>query len=189
MLINPRGSSGAGKSFIARHLLANYPYEIETNVGMFTKQKPKVIAYHFPDDLVLLGNYSFPTSGGLDGFRPMDNVKSLIRDFGSKHKYVVYESLLLSQQVGFIYDLVAEFGDDIITIAPIDTPVETCIARIYRRNGGKPIKEKTVVDAYNRVHSLGRRFTNDGLHVVTLDHKNVIEEFMNLLPNWNGGTA
>ncbi len=186
MILNVRGPSGAGKSWIARRLLEAYPSTKRELVGVFTKKKPRVVGYELPGGLFVMGNYEFPTSGGMDGFRPMDNIKWFTRQCASRYLYVFYESLLLAQQKGFVQELNQEYPGR-MTLGILDTTAEGCVAAVYQRNGGKPIKEKVITVTHHRINRVANDLKADGLRVVSIPRNESFSSVVELFKGagWN----
>jgi len=65
--------------------------------------------------------------------------------------------------------------------ATLDTPIETCLARIYHRNGGKPIKEGAIIAHHNRVKRHAVELEALGEHTAWIDHTRSTEDVHELL--------
>ncbi len=193
MLYNVRGINGAGKSTLVRMVMERYPpFHEETNVGMFTKMKPKIIRYDMPHDLHVLGSYAYKSSGGLDGYNPMATVWKLIGDTEEKHGgHTLFESVLLSQAKGRLLDLIDRVGADKVVLATLDTPIETCLDRIRERQAKsdrprkRPIKEDTIRYSHGRIHNL-HRFFQDKCQAVWIDHKRPLTHLLDVMKRYGG---
>lgn len=183
MIVNLRGSSGAGKSYVTRELLKKYPPEAKRQVaGLFSKKKARVVANELPGNLTVLGNYEYYQMGGLDGYKPWPSVKELITRYANARKFLVYEGLLLGQQRGLHVELGRQLGPENVILAVLDTPFEECLRRIYARNGGAVIKESTVETAWNHVRRQSESMAAAGeCQLVYLDHRDPFPQLERLL--------
>ncbi len=170
MLINVRGTNGSGKSSAVRHLLDTYGKENKIEQEGWRKKGTRVVGYELPGDLVVLGNYEYFQMGGLDGFKPYVRIwEELIPSFGKSHKYVVYESIIVSGVIGRACTLMDEFGG---FFPFLDTPVEECIRRIYARQSEyRPINEKIITNFHKRMVNMQTNLQVRGYNVAGLRHQ------------------
>lgn len=71
-----------------------------------------------------------------------------------------------------------------VAVCFLDTPLETCFARIQERNGGKPVKEGLISQMHRRVQA--RRAALDGQPGITVHgirHEHASEDLRSVL-NW-----
>lgn len=176
LLVNIRGTNGSGKSTI--------PISMKDDPDMYEvvrpyKGKPKIILTVFPNyGWVALGSYSNPT-GGLDKF-PNKAFTEKVLHYALKKfpEYnIIMEGILAATTYSTYADLFRRVQES-YGIQPVVyylmPPVETCIERIKKRNGGKEFKENLVQDKYRMMERGIEKFKNAGeFPVVVVDNSNV----------------
>ena len=176
LLVNIRGTNGSGKSTI--------PISMKDDPDMYEvskpyQGKPKKILTVFPNyGWVALGDYSNPT-GGLDKFpNKAFTEKALHYALKKFPEYnVLMEGILAATTYSTYADLFRKVKES-YGIQPVVyylmPPVETCIERIKKRNGGKEFKENLVRDKYRMMERGIEKFKNAGeFPVVVVDNSNV----------------
>ncbi len=188
MIVNLRSASGGGKSTLTRQFIDTYPHTKVEVAGRFTKVKPRVVKYILPGDLAVLGNYEHYQMGGLDGFRPYDEMWKFIYEATQEHEHVLFESLLIGSNLGRTLELMDYVGNENFLVGFLDTPVDLCIERIYGRQVKfKQIKEEIVVATHKRCSQLYERFTGMGRQAVWIDHTNAWNQVHDIFTKaaWN----
>lgn len=148
-IINPRGTSGSGKTELVRRILADYGWRRDHDVATDGiepiyrpgKAYPFACRLQHPSGrrpLVVLGHYQV-TSGGCDTIRTQDGglleAVRLAGEFASRGHDVVMEGLRLSSEVALSARLAAAHG---LHILHLSTPVERCAWNLVsRRRAGK----------------------------------------------------
>lgn len=176
LLVNIRGTNGSGKSTI--------PISMKDDPDMYEvirpyKGKPKKILTVFPNyGWVALGAYNIQV-GGCDAFPNKDFIKKvLVYALKKFPEYnVLMEGILIATTYSTYAELFAEMQET-YGVQPVIyylmPPVETCIARIKKRNGGKPFKEELVHAKYGMMQRGIEKFKNAGeFPVVAVDNSNV----------------
>lgn len=189
MIIDLRGTGGAGKSYVGHNLLDRYGWGdrdddgLRSSLGRYerimlpaqtefntNKKKPKLAGYHLPGGLVILGAYEAKSGGlelGFTGQQGEDYVAQACR----RYEHVFVEALFISLVIGRYRDLQAQLiseGYEYET-AFLNTPMDVCRERILERRGpdydGPPISEKyTIRRNWTRLHNNIRpRFLEAGL--------------------------
>jgi hypothetical protein len=191
MIVNLRGCSGAGKSWPGFQFMAEYPPVGEVaELGWFrNKKKPKRLCHILPGGLALAGRYVMKAStrkkgevgysGGLDGYYPMDELQAMLEYLLAmpEVKHLYFESLMISGTFQRWLDFSEEHGGpEGFTFATLDTPLETCVARVLKRNGGRPVKEDQIEGHRNQVHRCAWKFTNAGARSLMIDHRHSYEQ-------------
>lgn len=140
-----KGTHGSGKSSIPFELMADTPY-IHLLDG-----NGKVAATLLPErGVVMLGKYDKNnTTGGCDKLPSLDYVEAVIRWLWLSPWHIVAEGILMTnarwRTLYCAARCVAETeGIRTISTTFLQPPIETCLARIQKRNAGKPIKEDIV---------------------------------------------
>lgn len=191
MILNLRGTSGSGKSYVGHALLEEFPHEEIYEEGWLKSGKPKLIGYRLPGNLVILGSYR-AAGGGLDCFFGNDRSKalSLIEKWIPRGHHLYFEALVLSTMVPRFIEMLERtpVPRDEFVFAFLDTPLDICIKRIYQRNGGKPIKEYAVRGHHRQVKNVERRLREDhGRRTETVGFTRAYEQVKELLRSggWN----
>jgi thymidylate kinase len=126
MLINVRGTSGAGKTTVVRALMAQCPRK--AIYGIFGPRLPEAYKLTLPHPAYVIGPYLTPC-GGCDRILPFALIPQLIEKY-AQQGHVVFEGLLLSTFYGDIGRLL-ETRDSVVLF--LDTPLELCIERVEAR--------------------------------------------------------
>lgn len=194
--VNIRGCNGAGKSSI--------PMSMLDDPEMFVVEKPyknklRKIATVFPTyGWVAMGTY-FNKTGGLDGFPDTNLTKKAF--WYLLKKYPGYNLLLEGVIASTVFSTYAELfkeaqkkyperGMYIISLLP---PIENCLRRIQKRNGGKVIKEELVANKWRSVQRNVEKFKAEGLASFAWDNRGckkkgkpkLIHQLENLIQNYN----
>lgn len=164
LLVNIRGTNGSGKSTIPISMKDDpYMYEVVRPY----KGKPKKILTVFPNyGWVALGDYNNQT-GGLDKFPNKEFIRKVLEYALKKFpEYnILLEGILVSTTYSTYAELFAEMQET-YGVQPVIyylmPPVETCIARIKKRNGGKPFKEELVHAKYGMMQRGIEKFRQAG---------------------------
>lgn len=176
LLVNIRGTNGSGKSTI--------PISMKDDPDMYEvtrpyQGKPKKILTVFPTyKWVALGDYNNPT-GGLDKFPNKAFTEKVL--YYALKKFPEYNILMEGILAATTYSTYADLFrrvQESYGIQPVVyylmPPVETCIERIKKRNGGKEFKENLVRDKYRMMERGIEKFKNAGeFPVVVVDNSNV----------------
>lgn len=168
-IINLRGCNGSGKSTAARALLAAGASEIE--LAPYTTprgQRRAVLGYYVPAlDLVVVGPYR-TECGGCDAVKTQDLVCDSVRLAAGHASNVFFEGVIVSTLFSRYLSLSEEVGG--MTWAYLDTPIEVCLERIQRRNGGSPIKEDLVRDKVKSVAATRTKAIAAGERILDVSH-------------------
>lgn len=170
MIIQVRGSSGSGKSYIGFNLLERYGTgediiaPPQTKYNPKRKTKAKIIGHVLKGDLALLGTYRFERektySGGLEAWvwkGSAQDMRDFIAEQARQHRHVVFEGLLPSMAIKPYLELARTLTEEQAKAIPfvfafMNTPWEVCLQRIYERNGGKEIDLDVVQYTWKRLH-------------------------------------
>lgn len=174
MILNLRGTSGSGKSYLVHRLLASYKFE---PIHETVKGKQKVVGYFSPElNLYVVGRYE-TDCGGCDTVRDMDTVEGYVRSYAGLPANVIFEGLIVTSVIGRWVKISADFPGQFIW-AFMDTPIEKCIERVMQRNGGKSFKHDNLIQKYNTMMGhYERRLKDTSERVVWIDHTRAVESF------------
>lgn len=185
MIINLRGANGSGKSTVAYDLMAGgrSPVDLAEYITRGEKEK-RVEGYGTPDGVVCVGKY-LTDCGGCDSIRTQDLIcDSVLRAAvlpGSEH--VLFEGVIVStifSRYLWLDKKFEEMGHKFVW-AFLDTPVEVCLERIYKRNGGKEIKEQLVHDKIKSIKATRHKAKAIDRCVVDIDHTRATDHVRDIL--------
>lgn len=130
MIINIRGTSGSGKSHLARRIMDLYPSR--TKVRVEGRRQPIGYICHREDgkDLAVLGHYE-TACGGCDTISKMEEIFELVRTSHLADMDVLFEGLLISADVNRTAALHEE-GLPLRVVA-LDLPLEVCLESVNSR--------------------------------------------------------
>lgn len=181
MIIKLHGTSGSGKTTVARELMA------AGIVGSIkgVNGKPECYDVHIPGwkkVLFVLGPYN-ATCGGLDGLSDVDDHIRLLHA-AAERGHVFYEGLLGSEYYGRIGKESERYAGDHI-FAFLDTPIELCISRVKERRlargNTKPLNEENTRGRVKKIERLKYRLDHEfGRRTVVIDHKAATQQVLDL---------
>jgi hypothetical protein len=172
VVINPRGTSGSGKTELVRRILAEYGWRRDLHdasdrvepIYRAGRTHPFAFRLQHPINerpLVTLGHYQV-TSGGCDTIRLQDGglpeVMHFAGDFASRGHDVILEGLRLSSDVVLSAKLAATHG---LHILLLNTPLERCVQNLVaRRRAGRrslPAIARNTADEHRRTQDACER--------------------------------
>lgn len=177
MLVKLHGTSGSGKSTIARALM-------DRAMLTLLDRAYKVERVDVVRPIYILGTYN-SQCGGCDTLKADEQIELI-------HKYaplghVFYEGLLGSEYYGRLGAASEPYGDDHI-FAFLNTPIELCIERIKKRRelkgNLKPLNEENTRGRIKKIETLKRKLVFMGRRVVDIDHKDGSEQVRKLFEEW-----
>jgi len=171
-IVNLRGTSGSGKTWAVRQLMALYQaHGMSWSYVPGTKERGVRAGYHEgiapwrTRPLRILGYYDGATCGGCDGIRTQLDAEQLLREAVSANADCVFEGLLISHLRSRWARLPFELGVPWRFIF-LDTTLETCLQRATDRRVARgnlnPLNPKNTSDKYRDImkrleefHALG----------------------------------
>jgi adenylate kinase family enzyme len=175
VVITLRGGSGAGKTTAVREILA---------IGAQETKLHGHTCYWVPSlNLTVLGSYK-NVCGGCDTIQPYQDIIPMMHA-AAKSGDVLMEGLMISANYGTIGKAGERYGQDFI-FAFMDTPWEVCVTRVLqrraRRKNTKPFDpERHMRAKHNAVLRLQEKVLAGGYNVAEIDHKNAVEQLLELL--------
>lgn len=150
MLIQIRGTSGSGKSFIVNRIMSKHSFKP-------IREKGEIIGYICKDlNLFIVGKYT-TACGGCDSVPTQDEICRRIR-IGLKRGYnVLFEGLICShiaERYAKLYKDCTKRGIS-VTYIFLDTPLEKCRQNINKRRakaGKPPVTAKNTEKDYTSTH-------------------------------------
>lgn len=161
--INVRGCNGSGKTTLLRSL-ARDPLCRVSNV-IVLGHNPIPVTYT-PDGIAIIGDYTPATAGattaGLDRVRTQAAAKAVAELVGRDPdvKAVLFEGVVVSTIYGPWLEWSRANGGMIWAF--LDTPLEVCLNRIQKRNGGKHIQEDQVAAKHRIIARVRDKALADG---------------------------
>jgi hypothetical protein len=169
MVINPRGTSGSGKSTVVRALLSRYGAR-PIYGGCLGLRAPEAYRLDAPFGRVYAIGPYLARCGGCDALGSIDRVIELLREYSTKG-HVIFEGLLISSMYGSVGAFLETFGKDAL-VAFLTTSRERCYQQLCKRQSesGRARGDATFDRHYNGTLRVKERMVRDGrLRVEDLD--------------------
>jgi predicted kinase len=168
MIINVRGTNGSGKSYLVRQVMLHYASMHAVYAAGRTRQSGYVCSNGDGKDLFVVGQYS-TACGGADSIETPDEVYELVRREAAAGRHVIYEGIIVQDDVRRCVELHQDFAGHVQVIG-LRVPVEECLQSIARRratrgNTAALNPENTI----NRAHSLERTMLRLADHGVSAE--------------------
>lgn len=192
MVINLRGTSGAGKSTIVRKLMGQYT-DIQPKFHEGRKRPYGYLCAAFGfRSLFVVGHYEIPCGGcdtivagrdiGKDG-GVMDTIYGMVREHHELGENVIFEGLIVESDVK---RMVALHTDGFpVNVIALDVPIETCLESVkLRRTARGDERELDPTNTVNRVPQIIRRMQRlqeAGVNGVWLNREAALAKCLELL--------
>lgn len=172
MIINIRGTSGSGKTYMVRAFMEKYGPD---SVILLDSGKTAAhCVYYRMLPVFFLGSYK-NICGGTDSIPTQDLICSLVRHF-SQFGHVVFEGLILSHLYAryvALYNEMVGYNEKMV-IAYMDTPLDLCIERVKQRRlekgNTRELDPKNTINQYTSTLSTMTKFKADGMDVRWIKH-------------------
>jgi hypothetical protein len=175
MLINLRGTSGAGKTTVVRALMARCG--CKAIYGALGLRLPEAYVLSGERPAFVIGPYLTPC-GGCDRIQPFALVPELIARY-AEHGHVIFEGLLMSTTYGAVGQLTERWESRVLFL---DTPLDVCIARVEARRAAagnlRPFNPKLLTQKHFTIMRLKERF---GSRAVVISDRDATATIMRLL--------
>jgi uridine kinase len=173
LVYNVRGTNGSGKTTIVRGIIKASKAE---PLAWRTRAKPEAYGGKLDGKrIAILGSYE-TVCGGMDTITDINEAAEIIVRYATSRKFdlVLYEGLFISHMIGTVGRAITPFKDR-VTLAFLDTPLDTCISRVVgrrlERGNANPFDPKNVVRDFDAVRNCRRNCIAQGFQVLDLDHK------------------
>jgi hypothetical protein len=169
MILNIRGTSGAGKTTLVRKLV-----NIKSADKVYKDGRRNPICYQ-SDNTILLGSYE-SECGGCDTIHSLGEIFELV-DFYAKNGYnVVMEGLLLSEEVKRTIALATIYKAKIIVL---DTSLEKCLSQINERRlrknpSAEPVNPKNTTNRFSVINRALERLKLSGVDAEAMPFKRAL---------------
>jgi thymidylate kinase len=180
VIINVRGTSGAGKTTVVRSLMAQCPHQ--AILGVLGLRLPEAYELKLPrcEPVYIIGPYLTPC-GGCDRILPFALIPTLIEKY-AQQGHVLFEGMLIATCYGVIGQLLMETPDS--TVLFLDTPLDVCIARVKarRRAAGnlRPFNPKLLAQKHATIARLKDKF---GTRAISVSDRDATATIMRLTSN------
>lgn len=162
MILNVRGTGGAGKSTLVREVMARYPSM--DAVYAFGRRRP--VGYHCARpvgrSLFVVGHYETPC-GGADTLPSPDAAYDLIERTAPLAD-VMFEGIITQDDVRRCVALAQHHE---VLVLALDVPIDLCLASIQdrrrKRNDGRPLNPKNTMERAQRLTGTIRRLAEAGV--------------------------
>lgn len=204
VLVNIRGCNGAGKSTIPMQMMEADPDYHYHGVGRKENGDPKSpYITVFPNlKWVALGHYRAKT-GGMDTISTNEEMLEAFRYAWKNYPSydVLMEGVIASTIRSTYIDLFKEYqklSNDRaidpprkIIVMNFLPPVEVCIKRVYKRNGGKPVKEDQIEMKWKTVMRNVKYFREAGITALKVDtsrykKSEMLPKFLKIVDKYRG---
>lgn len=172
MILDIRGTHGSGKSHIVHTILQTHKHQAILVDG-------EHLGYYVPEwDACILGRYN-NICGGCDGIKTANEVVRRVIAFSRVATNVILEGILVAHTFGR-YSKLATYIErrthHQYCFAFLDTPLETCIARVQKRRAErgntKPFDPRNVISDHARIwERLRLQAKEAGHYCVEIKHK------------------
>lgn len=175
MIVNLRGTSGSGKSTVARRIIEEHGGQ--PIMGMVPGgKKERIVAYEI-GNLCIPGSY-VNVCGGCDTLSwkgAADYLEEKVRALAGNGYHVLFEGLVNTAGSKRWEGVAADFP---MQWAFLDTPVEVCIERVLKRNGGREGKRNwyNLRAGWEDCQAQRRRFEKDGREYLIINHEQAYEQ-------------
>jgi hypothetical protein len=133
MIVNVRGSHGAGKSTVIRAVMQRGI--AEPIYGLLGPRLPEAYEVTLPGAAVptyVIGPYRTPC-GGCDQIKHNETVMALVGNYAGRG-HVLFEGVLISSAYGAVGTFLERWGRSAVFVF-LDTPLEECLRRVEARRG------------------------------------------------------
>ena len=184
LVLNPRGTSGSGKTHTVNSIISHFG----VSKRLLKTGTKKTAGYVLKGDIYVMGSYEI-ACGGADTVKTQDEVCAKVRQRAKKHKFVVFEGVLVSDVFGRYLELSKSVYPDALYIWGIlDTPLDLCIKRVIQRRESKgnhkPFDpKKHTTPRFEKVQRGMANAIKEGQLVVLLDHRCAGEQAVNIIEN------
>ena len=143
--------------------------------------KERVLATVFPKyQFAALGHYH-SKCGGMDSMKTTDEIKLAVDTLWNLNYNILMEGIMASTVRQTYIDLFTDLNKSHqiqreIVVYNLLPPLEVCLDRIQKRNGGKPIKEELVNNKWRIVNNNVQHFKNAGFRSLRVSNEGIAKE-------------
>ena len=149
-------------------------------IDWYINGRKKVLATVFPNyKFLALGSYKTGVNcGGLDTFKTTQHTIYALKLLWNLPYNILLEGIMASTVRQTYIDLFHEVNSENILkrdiiIYNILPPLQVCLDRVQKRNGGKPVKEEQIGSKWNTVEKNVKYFEDAGFRSLRVSNENV----------------
>ena len=191
-IINIRGTSGSGKTYLVREVMARATVACDNMVPILvTGEHPVrgseiVVGYDYPRaGLTIVGNYG-ANCGGCDKFSwkgAADWVQQKVAEIAYSGRNVIFEGLMVSSWSFHRFQVMGFTAP--VKVFVLSTPLEECLASVRERRLAKgntdELNPESTTSKYNSILSMGHKHRDAGLDVEFLSRGAALSRCCELL--------
>lgn len=167
MIINIRGTGGAGKSTIVRSLMKRFP----TVTPFYIEGRKRPLGYRCSDAIhkvmSVVGHYETPCGGG-DTMPSPVAVFDLVAEEAAAYRNVVFEGIISQDSNGRLIELAKQFVD--VTVIALDVPLQVCLDSIRKRRDERgdmrPLNPENTITREHRMKGGLKKLHEAGIHTM-----------------------
>ena len=172
MLINLRGTSGAGKTTIVRRIIKSSDTATPIYGALGMRQPEAIKLHHSPRPLYALGPYPAAGADSVIGRLGVQGVIDLLEKYSSRGD-VIFEGLIISSMFGTIGEWLRDHPP--VVVAVLDVTLEDCLAGLRERQGDRQKAAKTQEAHYRNTLKVADRMRAMGMSVVMLKREGAVD--------------
>jgi len=178
LIIQLRGTSGAGKTTIVRSLIESFPKPTPI-YGAFGTGQPEAIKLHrSPRPLYALGPYPAAGCDSIIGRLGVQGVIDLLEKYCARGD-VIFEGLIISSMFGRLGEWLKDHPP--VIVAVLDVSIADCLAGLADRQGDKQKTAKTLKAHYDNTFKVADKMRNISMRVEMLKRQCALETIRELL--------
>lgn len=191
-IVSLRGTHGSGKSSVVKTILERYPHHVIMGLSKAGRPRPEGYSVTLPSGQLYIRGPYHTACGGCDAVQPYADIWPTIerRMDSGKYAHCLFEGALVSSGYGNLGRSTEKYGDDVV-FAFLDTPLDTCLDRIWERRlkrwteQGKPglpeaVNPKNTADKHAMVEKSIAQIAALGRRTVVIDHTKPVQQVMKL---------
>lgn len=182
MIINIRGTSGAGKSHLVRSIMELYNEQVPSYMEGRKRPLYYTCLKELYIPLLVPGHYETPT-GGCDTISRPDDVYTLVKSGIDKGYNVLFEGIMIGDDVRRCVEM--KKLTEVIVIA-LNTPIDQCLAGIQSRRDtrgdDRELNPKNTISRADRLRkSMMPRLKDAGIQTFWLNREEAFNKVKELL--------
>lgn len=184
-IINLRGTSGSGKSTVAKTFIDNHPHsEVrDPNTNKVIGYKVDASAVGLTKPVFIVGRYDTACGGG-DTLKDEEDAVHKC-ETAQQYGHVLMERMLTSGS-GPKGKFASSFaGTGKIVYAILDTPLETCLERVMKRRESrgetKPFNPENTINKYRQTRRAASMLYDAEEDVRSIDHTNAFQQVVDIM--------
>lgn len=184
MMINLRGTSGAGKSTVVRGFMSHVQAHMDVILPHFItgRRQPWYYSGTAPRPWRALGHYE-TACGGCDTIKTVDEVYRLVQDGLEAGQAVLFEGIMVQDDVRRAVAFNQQFHD--MHVIALTTDIEECLravrSRREARGDPRPLNEKNTRGRAASLERTLRRLRDGGVAVEFHDREAALQRVIDLV--------